>query len=47
MMPINVEYKGTKYKWVKGGLITPTKGSQKGKLSSYGNLKKIDKSKVI
>lgn len=46
-LPIHATYKGTKYKWVKDGLITPTKNKDKGELHSYGVLKKIDNSKVV
>ena len=46
-LPVHIIFKGTKYKWIKGGLISKIKNNQKGELYSYGNLKKIDKSKVL
>jgi len=47
LLPIYATFSGVKYKWVKDGFVTPTKNKQRGDLHSYGNLKRIDKSKIV
>jgi len=47
LLPIHATFSGIKYKWLKGGFVTPTKIKQKGELHSYGDLKKIDKNKIV
>jgi len=47
LLPIHATFSGVKHKWLKGGFITPTKRKQIGNLYSYGNLKKVDKSKIV
>ena len=47
LLPIHATFSGIKFKWIKDGFITPTKSKQRGKLYSYGNLKKINKSKIV
>ena len=47
LLPIHATFSGVKHKWLKGGFITPTKRKQIGNLFSYGNLKKVDKSKIV
>jgi hypothetical protein len=47
LLPIHATFSGIKYKWYKGGFVRPTKSKQRGNLYSYGNLKKIDKNKIL
>ena len=47
LLPIHAVFSGVKYKWIKGGFVTPTKNKQRGSLNSYGDLKKIDESNII
>lgn len=47
LLPIHATFSGVKYKWIKDGFVTPTKNKQRGDLHFYGNLKRIDKSKIV
>ena len=46
-IPSHVIYKGTKYKWNKGGTVSLTVKKSYGSLHSYSELKHIPKSKVV
>jgi hypothetical protein len=49
LLPISVIYNGIKYKWIKGGFVSPTKRKEMGSLRWYTgcSIKKIDKNKIM